>query len=885
MLPEFLHSAFKTYKEDTNVVATWLAVEAKEHGYHIDLLQEPRATSTPSSRPSKSTKLKGKARTMAKQQAQGKLGTSKSQGKGEASACPTHVIRIRDFVPLAEFISGLTKPVCQVPSPVSTALNRAIELRRLHNIWACERGLSSKEHYSSEPGERIKSNETHSYFLGILEQTRDILQSHLPVDTSSHLLSKPLIGSSTDIKGPRPQEYPYEGNVFELLDLEEPSQDFMDVPGARQAGGAKPSSEPRYQAEDVQTPEEIYLAAQCLLRDVSRVRQYVRGIWARYRERRFNLMAVSIATDTAIDLVRAMEQEWTQRFPGISAYDKILQVSAGYRGSHEEDPERPDNPINFRTYDHADDYMLSTYTILQHIQNAIKPGIWLICKFGQAGDRDTTKSRKSARVKLHDDRSILAEHFSDLHNIMVYLEGGLVIEDNLIRGIREMAPGRDIPLSHLLATQIFLDIYHVLEDDLGRGQADLTRTATAMKATIEANFDFHSSLRTTTWPKENDALMRDLLEYIDSAILQDTMTEISTKWRMDSGLPNAEPFRLLRRYPLYCGLSLFNLKVRFQELSIAFANAWPSVISTAHLYNAVRKERLLNTEWKDLELVIKLQGAEALFVGGRPNSVKEYYKRYLLSIGISATMFASNRRQNLDWARAKRGARALRALGQVANLFRGRYVDNEASVAFTRESIEPLIQAKIHNESIKSEKAVKGCPGKYSKASNKGKQAISESEIQDARGNSRTFPMLNFLDKIVNLVDKEQLEMSVDYLHIHRTSFRLVRRVKDACNTKLGTKYGDVNLTKERQLPFLVGVILGAAAKISRTLSLLQPKRTSEAINPALALHGTVLEEFITEEGCGLGVRLLGEVYRDNMPFEVWEEEAEEGSCGHTSAT
>ncbi|KAL8734092.1 MAG: hypothetical protein Q9181_003321 [Wetmoreana brouardii] len=557
-----------------------------------------------------------------------------------------------------------------------------------------------------------------------------------------------------------------------------------------------------------------------------------------------------------MDLIRTMEQEWTQRFNGTTAYDKILQVYAKNRDVHEEDPEfknGPDKPSNDRTDGHADDDMLSTYTILREIQEAIKPGTTVSCQFGRPGDRDTTTKRfaKFARVSLHSDRSILLEDFSDLHNIMVCCEGEYVFEDNLMRGIRDMAPGREILVWHLLAAQIFLDIQHILEDDLGRGQAELTQTATAMKATIEENFDFHSSLRISTWPKENDAVWRDLLAYIGEVILQDFMTKVSAK--VEHSL-----------------LQQTILKVRFQELSIAFANAWPSVISTAHLYNAVRKERLLKTEWKDLELVMKLQGAETLFVGDRPNKVKDYHNRYRLSIGISATMFARNKRQNLDWARAKRGTRAMRGLGPVANLFRGRYVDNEASVALTWESIEPLVQTE---------------PGKHPKTSTKGKQAVPRAQEQDTKGNSQSFPMVSFLDKIVNLVDKEQLAMSVDYLHMHRASFRLVRRVKEAFNTKLGTRYGDVFLKEESRLPFVVGVILWSAETMSHATSLLRLRRTSEAINPALALPGTVMEEFIAEEGCGLAGRLLGEVYGDNVLFEVQEAEAEENSCEHTSAT
>ena len=66
MLPNFLQSSYLTYKEDTDVLAKWLAVKAKQCGYPADLLS-PSDPPTPSTQPNPpSQRSKGATRKQAK---------------------------------------------------------------------------------------------------------------------------------------------------------------------------------------------------------------------------------------------------------------------------------------------------------------------------------------------------------------------------------------------------------------------------------------------------------------------------------------------------------------------------------------------------------------------------------------------------------------------------------------------------------------------------------------------------------------------------------------------------------------------------------------------------------------------------------------------------
>ena len=106
----------------------------------------------------------------------------------------------------------------------------------------------------------------------------------------------------------------------------------------------------------------------------------------------------------------------------------------------------------------------------------------------------------------------------------------------------------------------------------------------------------------------------------------------------------------------------------------------------SHLYNAARQEKLLPVAWKDVELVITPHGTETIFTGDRPNGLEEFRKRFLLSMGYSASNFASNRRRTTA-AVSTRGPKSLTKLCAIGELFSGRYCNDDKDVSWTAEKI------------------------------------------------------------------------------------------------------------------------------------------------------------------------------------------------------
>lgn len=119
-------------------------------------------------------------------------------------------------------------------------------------------------------------------------------------------------------------------------------------------------------------------------------------------------------------------------------------------------------------YDLADQILLPTYTIMASLSDVIAPGQTPLCKPGRFGFRglSTEWTQKSPRDKLQDDKLVLFAAFSGFSAIA---KTECFAEDELIRGVREMAPGKKSPLWLTFAVQNFLDIQHVMGPQASRG--------------------------------------------------------------------------------------------------------------------------------------------------------------------------------------------------------------------------------------------------------------------------------------------------------------------------------------------------------------------------------------------------------------------------------
>lgn len=242
-----------------------------------------------------------------------------------------------------------------------------------------------------------------------------------------------------------------------------------------------------------------------------------------------------------------------------------------------------------------------------------------------------------------------------------------------------------------------------------------------------------------------------------------------------------------------------------------------------------------------MELFIALQSTESFFVGDAPKDSEGYLKRFLLSVGYSATAFASNRRRGAAIASA-RGPKVLSELCAAGTLFRGRYCRNDQAVAWTQDSIKPIIKAKMEDESDDDGSE---------ENSTKVKPAASGSLIRKPKRHSRSIPTTDFLEDLANALHAETLELSVDYLRMHRFCWMLLRNVNEECKPQLLETFGAGYLEKENQLPFVVGYIFMAATATTQVANLLLPRRAGVQVSSRLLTKAAGAVSAMIESGAG----------------------------------
>lgn len=400
----------------------------------------------------KGSRLKGKALRVAKAAASTKGGSSKSSTHSGSAA---FTIAVKDFIPLAEYIVAHQSPPIKIPSSFVTALDRAIALRRKHSSWFSNNDQSSQ-------------GDGHKFFLGVLERVRETFKSRMPSGAVDDPITRHPASSTT-----KSSDKGHNDNLFAALTLEEPGDDFLNAPRPDKLTEVpfKVDEDSRYKAERVQKAEEQYLAAHCLLADIDSIRACIKSLWMMYRDGQIDLHSASITTNTAVELVRLMQEDYDKNFPDHAEFEGLIGnfyvaqcISQGQDPDHRQ---RSGDMINMAMYDLADQILLTTYAILASLSDAVMSGHIPLYKPDYLGSRDlsTEWSQKSSHDKFQDDKLVLLEAFTGFSAIA---KVGCFAEDELIRGVREMAPGKKVPLWLAFAVQNFLDIQHVMGSQASR---------------------------------------------------------------------------------------------------------------------------------------------------------------------------------------------------------------------------------------------------------------------------------------------------------------------------------------------------------------------------------------------------------------------------------
>ncbi|KAI1084861.1 hypothetical protein F5B20DRAFT_568151 [Whalleya microplaca] len=803
MLPPTLAGSYRRYKEDTDSVATWLASTAKSLGYSSDLLDNGAANKATSGR------AKGKARARAKKQQQKPAETPPMTSK--------YIIKIKDFVPLAEFI--VAKPTVSVPESLKTTLSRVISTRSGFGGRLEENGILADE----------MSSLSHDFFLGVLEKVQEVLKIRMTPSSE-----KPATGSS----GPAHSAGSPEDlvNPFKALKVYEPSDEFLNAPDIERPKKVE-DDEAIYEAEPQNSMEEVLMSLTMAIFDVEKIRSYIRWMWGNYKKGLFDLAAAAVTTNTAIDLARNLMDDIVPMFREHGGIWKVLEkfyfvqaMAQGHNVLDQVDQGLAQAIVNFNydTYDVANRTYILTCSLLDA----------LIKKDGTYGfyNPRSNRSSKTGYQKFEEDRVLIMTFFTEL----MAVERGVhdyPVEDEFFRGIKELDKTREVPFYLVFAAQIYLDIHYVLRDQAEQPFETLMQHMEFFRNEIDEHFKFHEKLKIDSWPAVNDHMIRQVQTKIRHIML-DPVYKVKVKAYQRTGEPvptTMKPNRILKMSPVLSGLMLYHFRAEMWDIGITIANAWGSITYSLHLYHALRSEKQITAPWPDMDVVESMLGDSNFFVGDPPRNPDEYYKKFCLQMGTTAAAFTNKRRRNIALA-SRSGPRGIKDGAPVSSMFMDRYLRRTGQVDWTPEHVAKIIDLGLWEMEEPEEEGtmVMGQiedPEKIKERKKKGKKKATE-RVQP--------PPEQLVRALVFALEAESLEFALPYMAMHRECWSYLRAVRKHCDPLLRQIFTPAYMERESELPFVVGWIFSAAAESNDKRLLSQAaEETREFVRKS---GGTLLE-------------------------------------------
>ncbi|KAF8853740.1 hypothetical protein BDZ45DRAFT_66911 [Acephala macrosclerotiorum] len=593
-LPDFILDSYKRYKLQTQNVVTWLG----QTGYRCSSRSRPQ-THTSNKKNKKSP-----------------IGTTRD-------------IPLKDFVPLARSIAEADPPVT-IPRSILHGLQSVIQKRKKCAEW-----------YSQIGGDQTlqRGNETHAYFVEVLEEVFDILVAKTTAQVSPSNNASEATRASF-------------ANSFSNLTVEDTFQedDSVDVPSPTEE--ARPMPKVKYEAE--YSRHEWLFEVYCFYSDFNEVRECIRDLWLDFKAYKIDLMNVSIVTDTAFDLLERAESQFREsiapRGYGCDYLDAAVQM-IGVMAKVRKDPSlQGAGAKSSATGDFSQTLCLPTYIFLERYLKSLKPGKmnFVPCKIKESVhiaaatlDSDWVQANSSTPELVPEDFRLLSEMIPWQEFIFEYKIVNPV-QDKLCRGIyqavrdwRDLDCQKPPPIWLVYATQIFLDIHHILKNKVQRGVEHLRNVS--LRAVVNAQaYPEYTGEKADEAVAEEQRMPKDVVHFIERWVIKDIICDSRNCYAdsLELGPTSYAPSHYYyENHPLLCGLMIAKITLSMLDIGIQLCNRRGCIIAMAHLYNAAQKSCYLDYIWEDMEVLIIIHDEINFFAGGRPVGAEDCLIGYGLAMG------------------------------------------------------------------------------------------------------------------------------------------------------------------------------------------------------------------------------------------------------------
>jgi hypothetical protein len=780
MLPDFLYGSYRRYKSDTDQLIQWLVESAITLGYEPKVEAEQPI-------PKKKGKKKKKTAT--------------------TSAPRKHKISSRDFLIIAKTIS---ESAIVVPPTVLQFAKRAAACRKRCAKWF----MGQSEHEVN--------NQMHQYFISVIENVVGILEHGAEKSTSTEV---PELSTKADIN--------QLNNIFEHLELEDPTE--VETSPAKSPTSTRPATyELNEESESTSNtfPEELF-AAYLLFEDMHLMRDFLKQTWLEYKTGRTDLIAASITTNTAIDLIRQSTDDFLEKYPEYKENQVLQQLiyslACMSRGEDFAAKERPGDPYNMAVADIAEWCYLPISILLGGFCETLEPNMAPIYKPGYFGTLDpgADHSKMSAREQFKENLIIVTEEMTNFAVLVQYgLFTRLPVLDEVTAGLVEMMSSKERPIWLCFGLQIYLDFFHETRTGGPNPFEELKATGTRVRRIISDYKAFSFDIPTPPgWTNVNEEIVDSIGSNIKEWLVDDNLG-LAVWGLQPSGA--RQKFPLLSRHYILCGTFMFNINLRMQEIGIYISNAWVDTQCLAYLYNLLRQEfpgTQWSPNWPDMEQFIAIHGEEFLFIGGRPTTVENSLKKLMMSQGISATTFVQDKKAKKPTI-SRAGGRQLESTALMANMFRGRYCRRSA-LNFSAEMIEGVlgtIESKGQKES-----------------------GLATTFIRKKWEKTHTLGPIQLLGALQIQLSNDEPKLLFNYFGMHQRSIEILRLIKIQEDTKLSQYFGGSYIKNETQIAALITLV----HHVSNMSRLAGSTLVEETANKSRMLMscGDVLGQYLKKNG------------------------------------
>ncbi|KAI0385729.1 hypothetical protein F5Y04DRAFT_276253 [Hypomontagnella monticulosa] len=603
---------YQRYKDDLDYVTKWLATTAQAHGY----LFEPPTNPLNSLQELGVGRLKGKARKEAKEAARWYDTKTKKQ-------C---VIKIRDLIPLAELITSCQPPI-SVPEAFAASLRRLIKHRGRFS------GLLEKTGFNLV-------NLAHKYphhLVGILAAVCNILEPRMS-------FSKIPIGSETPSEGGTVDFIGYFGDL-----AREEVSDFVNaIDPPRPELPSQGSSAIEFPLEPPKSKENAVFALYHFYRDLQVIQDYAVSVWMGFFTGdagvRRPLASPALLTILCIGLVQDLEKDITLLCRSHGDVYKVSQELA----LHLSNRQSMSSDVTEDSYGTDEAMLVPSFNMLRKLCNG------LLGKKSNTISHDFDPSKEfplqdgpPVEEKRETDSHILQWFFVESY-LLATKKSGYVVEDEAIKGMRNLAKTTDVPLPLAFAGHVFLDIHRKHGEQVTDAFDVMVQQLLYMHNELEdyKKFQEDSPRGAVDRNKSRRRELNDLMKDIDS-VISDAGFDERMKVHKKLGIPvTNRRHDFLRRNPILCGLTLFHFQSRMERLTLATLNASPAPIAATYLHYALADELLIEYIWHDVHMFLEVFGVSSLFTDGDvPHGRDNFNRQLLLRLGWPASVLSSGDEQ------------------------------------------------------------------------------------------------------------------------------------------------------------------------------------------------------------------------------------------------